>query len=62
MWKFAKIYNNSKTLAKINANFEVIKFWWHSFGEALSTNLEKLNHWLSFWHFELNNGAIFLVR
>jgi hypothetical protein len=43
--------NNSKILAKTNANFKVIKFCWHSFGQALGTNLEEVNHWLSFWHF-----------
>jgi len=41
-------YKNSKTLDEANANFEVIKSWWHSFGATLGNDLEELNHRLSF--------------
>jgi hypothetical protein len=51
--ELCKNYKKSKTLAKANAKFEVIRSWWHSFCESLSIDLEELNHWLSFWHFQV---------
>jgi hypothetical protein len=40
-------YNSSKTLDEVNANFEVVRCWWHSFGIGSRKDLEDLNYWLS---------------
>ncbi len=44
-------YKNSKTLDEINANFEVVKSWWHSTNVAIRTYLKEFKNWLTFWHF-----------
>lgn len=36
-------YKSSKTIDETNANFEVIRSWWHSFGIGSRTHLEDLN-------------------
>jgi hypothetical protein len=42
--EFCNNYKNSKTFDEANANFEVLRSWWHSIGVATRTHLEKLNH------------------
>lgn len=44
-------YKNSKTFDEATAKFEVLRSWWLSFNIVIGTNLEKINHWLAFWHF-----------
>jgi hypothetical protein len=46
--EICKNYKNSKTLVKTNANFEVIRYWWHSSSATSGSDLEEFNHWLSF--------------
>jgi hypothetical protein len=52
--KHMEICNNYKTLDEANANFEVVRSWWHLFGVTLENDLEEFNHWLSFWHFQFH--------
>jgi hypothetical protein len=28
-----------------------LKSWWHLFNIIIGIDLEKINHWLAFWHF-----------
>jgi hypothetical protein len=42
--EICKNYKNSKTFDEANANFEVIRSWWHSFGATSRNNLEEFNH------------------
>jgi hypothetical protein len=37
-------FKNSKTLDDTNANFEVVKSWWHSTDVAIRTYLEKFKN------------------
>jgi hypothetical protein len=46
-------YKSSKTLDEANANFEVVRSWWHSFGIGSRKDLEDLNYWLSL-HFGIH--------
>jgi len=52
--KHMEICNNDKTLDEPNANFEVVKSWWHLFGVTSKNDLEEFSHWLSFWHFQFH--------
>jgi hypothetical protein len=53
IWKFAKTIRIPKCFAEANVNFEVIRSWWHSSSVESGNDLEELNHWLSFWHFQV---------
>jgi hypothetical protein len=53
-------YKNSKITNEVNTNFEVVKPWWHSSRITSRTNLEDLNHWLSFWHFYIHQWGNFV--
>jgi hypothetical protein len=37
-------FKNSKTLDDTNANFEVVKSWWHSTDVAIRTYLEEFKN------------------
>jgi hypothetical protein len=53
-------YKSSKTLDETNANFEVIKSWWHLSRATSGNDLEKPNHWLTFWHFQFHKLGNFV--
>jgi hypothetical protein len=50
-WKFATTIRIPKHFDETNAKFEVLRSWWHSFSIVIGIHLEKINHWLAFWHF-----------
>ncbi len=55
-------YKNATSLGDVDSHYALIHCWWFSYGVVFEASVHKLNNWLNFWHFLLDNGEVYVPR